>query len=462
MKGLSDDKDFLCINQNVNIFDIISCKEEQASQIIAWLLNPREAHGFGNRFFGAMLDAASSNSQISGYKYSEGKAITARKQKQKLLNEYNDVIVQTEYCIEKRCKDKEGRVDILLCLGDAKTMFVIENKYGSQEHGTQTKKYFKHFTKKYHDYTVFFIYLDVKKYFETNKFEISDSKDHWYFLGYEWMIDFLKKNDANDYVRKIIKDVIVEFDDDNTYEEYFEPFYSKAKTLFSDYKDDLSNYNDYKKSLSKYKGLIYPYLPPESEESVKQFAIYDGFYATLAQYSQWDTLIEKLEENGYVADTHGDKYVCITLKNVRDKYCELNKNKKTKKLWPFYVKLKLFKVEAEETEMQNLEVKILCTNEYVTTTNITKITNGLDELFGDKEAECQKYVTQNIRNIKPYKSGENISFFYLYKEIIENFDFSSTKMEELCEKLGKSDEVCETSDSYASYLNEMYDIFFGA
>ena len=57
MKTLKGNEDFLCINQCVNIFDIISCKEEQASQIIAWLLNPREAHGFKEQVFIALLNA---------------------------------------------------------------------------------------------------------------------------------------------------------------------------------------------------------------------------------------------------------------------------------------------------------------------------------------------------------------------------------------------------------------------
>ena len=93
MKTLKGNEDFLCINKNVNIFDIISCKEEQASQIIAWLLNPREAHNFGNEFFEAMLNAASSNSQLSGYKYNDRKFETSRIYKQSLLDSYNEVII---------------------------------------------------------------------------------------------------------------------------------------------------------------------------------------------------------------------------------------------------------------------------------------------------------------------------------------------------------------------------------
>lgn len=444
MTTLEGDEDFLCINQNVNIFDIISCKEEQASQIIAWLLNPREAHGFGNRFFEAMLNAASSNSQLSGYKYIERQAETKRKQKQKLLDAYNDVIVQTEYCIDKQCKDKEGRVDILLCLEDkdAKALFVIENKYGSQEHGKQTKKYFNHFSKakEYHNYTVFYIYLDVKKYFEMDTFELSDNEEHWYFLGYDWIIDFLKKNAANECVRKIIQDIIIEFDGDHEYEKYFKPFYTQTKTLFSKYKEDLSHYKN-----------PYPYLPSSPKKSNKQFAIYNDFYGSLAQYSQWDTLIEELEKKGYVADVPSDNYIDITLEKIRDKYKELNKNTKTKKWWPFYVNINHLKPKDEENGKAYLEIKLLCTNEYIKTNNKPKIKKDLARLFGNKKAKYQRYITQNITNIKPYKSGENISIFYLHKEIIEDFDFSENKLDELCTIV---------NNNFTKDLEEMYKIFF--
>ena len=69
MKKIKGNEDFLCINQCVNIFDIVSCKEEQASQIIAWLLNPREAHGLGNKTICKLLESiADDNAMVRGYK----------------------------------------------------------------------------------------------------------------------------------------------------------------------------------------------------------------------------------------------------------------------------------------------------------------------------------------------------------------------------------------------------------
>ena len=437
MKSLKGNEDFLCINQRVNIFDIIGCKEEQASQIIAWLLNPREAHGFGNRFFEAMINAASSHSQLFGYKYNERQVETSRRQKQKLLDAYKDVIVQTEYCVEKQCKDKEGRVDILLCLEDAKALFVIENKYGSQEHGTQTKKYFRHFSKaQYHNYTVFYIYLDVKKYFEMDAFELSDNEEHWYFLGYDWIIDFLKKNESQECVSKIIKDIIIEFDDDHEYEKYFQPFYTQTKTLFSKYKEDLRHYKN-----------PYPYLPSSPKKSNKQFALYNDFYSVLSECSNWDNLIDKFKNSGYLVDNHGDNFINITLKNIDDKYREFNKNKKTKKWWPFYINITYHKPKDDEKGKAYLGIKLICTNEYINDDKkMRSVQKKLKEIFDDN-----KIKNKIEQKIVPFKSGETIKQFFLKKVIKEDFDFSEKKMSELCTTVNKD---------FTDKMNKMDEIFF--
>ena len=55
MTRLKGNEAFLCINQCVNIFDIVSCKEQQASELIAWLLDPLESHGLGKVFLPRFL-----------------------------------------------------------------------------------------------------------------------------------------------------------------------------------------------------------------------------------------------------------------------------------------------------------------------------------------------------------------------------------------------------------------------
>ncbi len=236
MKAAENNEKFLCINQCVNIFDIISCKEEQASQIIAWLLNPREAHGLGDIFFDRFLEVISPESDvIYGYKYKKNKIVRdAWKKKDILKKAYSDVVIQTEYNIHTNIK--ENRIDILLCLEQAKSIFVIENKYGSKEHNSQTKQYFKHFSHaKYKNYTIFYIYLDVWDYYVDGG--LSD-KEHWYLINYDWITKVLKKNEnKKNVVSKLLHDIYLEFSGNNEDEAYFKPFWNQRKEISKKYEN---------------------------------------------------------------------------------------------------------------------------------------------------------------------------------------------------------------------------------
>ncbi len=481
MKELKGTEDFLRINQNVNIFDIVSCKEEQASQIIAWLLNPREAHGFGDKFFRAMLDAVSQNSQILGYTYSEEKPEEKPEEtKERLQNAYKDVIIQTEYCIDisnsiiqdmkkkiKLCKNKiksvskeqdkkkinkeieayqnqieviknkkcqkNGRVDVLLCFD--KYIFVIENKYGSKEHGNQARYYFEHFSNKaYKGYTIFYIYLDFNTYYDDDNFQFSDEnhKNYWHFINYDWIVEFLRENLTGSYVDKILQDIYIEFSENYEDEPYFKKFYNQAIRLYNDYKEDINAYND-----------PYPYKP-NSKKNLR-FALYNGFYSTLSGYSNWDKL--KFDEKIYCTDSSRTNDISITLKSVDDEYDERNRTlTEKKKWWPFWINLALHKPKDEDNKKRNqyMEIKLICTNEYITEDNYENIQEKLKKEF--TEAKVQNKITEKI---KPFNN--TISMPFLKKDIVKDFDFSDEKIKEVNLKI---------SSEYHKKLENMYDIFF--
>lgn len=432
MKRLKGNEDFLRINQKVNIFDIVSCKEEQASQIIAWLLNPREAHGFGNRFFVAMINEL----KDKNIKIFKGTSEVKDKEKKSLIGncqeKYQNVIIQKEYCFNSECENENGRIDILLCLEDAETLFVIENKYGAKEHNGQTEIYYNEFSK-YKKYNVCYIYLDVNGYYEDNEKELKDSK-HWNIINYDWIVDFLKENLTGSYVDKILQDIYIEFTENYEEEPYFNKFFNQKKKLYDDYENDINEYED-----------PYPYHPGSDKEKI-QFALYDDFYSILSECSNWDNLIDELKKNGYLTDAHGDNFINITLKDVDDKYNELKKAKKQKKWWPFYVNITPHKPKDEEDETAYLEIKLICTNEYIDKKNMKWIQEELKKTFKDKK--MQNKIDQKI---VPFISGDTIKQFFLKKEIIKDFDFSEGKLNELCKKV-KTD--------FDNDLNAMYKIFF--
>lgn len=436
MKTLKGNEDFLRINQKVNIFDIVSCKEEQASQIIAWLLNPREAHGFGNHFFKAMLNEL----KDKNIKIFKGTNEVKNKNKEKDLlirdwqKKYHNIIIQKEYCINSKCKDENGRIDILLCSEDAKTLFVIENKYGAKEHNKQTKIYYDYFSK-YKKYNICYIYLDINGYYEDDEKELTDS-EHWNIINYDWIVDFLKENLTGSYVDKIIRDIYIEFTGNYDEEPYFDRFFNQKTKLYKDYKDDISNYEN-----------PFPYHPGYSDEEKFQFALYNDFYSVLSECSNWDNLIDKFKSSGYLVDNHGDNFINITLKNVDNKYREFNKNKKTKKWWPFYINITYHKPKDDEKGKAYLEIKLICTNEYINDDKkMRSVQKKLKEIFDDN-----KIKNKIEQKIVPFKSGETIKQFFLKKVIKEDFDFSEKKMSELCTTVNKD---------FTDKMNKMDVIFF--
>jgi len=253
MKTLKGNEDFLCINQCVNIFDIISCKEEQASQIIAWLLNPREAHGFKEQVLIALLNAISAdNKNVQGYK--NGKSIDIPIKN--ILRNYHNAIIQTEYAIKIQnsgLSESDKRIDILLCIENNdkdKYLIVIENKYGSKEHGNQTAEYFKYFNEKHKDYQCIYVYMDIYDYY-IGKDKISGNKEqeNWQLVNYDWLIDFLKNNmNHRSPVDNILKDIYIEFSGNYEEEGYFSAFYNQKQNLLQSSKPSLNKYEIGKKN----------------------------------------------------------------------------------------------------------------------------------------------------------------------------------------------------------------------
>ena len=392
-------EDFLCINKRVNMFDIVGCHEEQASKIIAWLLNPREAHNFGKEFFEAMLDSISKTSSIKGYKYQTKTKKTTSKslEKRDLLKKYEKVIIQIEYCIDNNCKKKEdGRVDILLCLEDVQALFIIENKYGSKEHGRQMENYFTHFSQPaYKDYTVFYIYLDI--FLPEDRNFCSDSV-HWHFLSYDWIIEFLKDNlkKSNQHVKKIIRDILVEFDCREENEPYFKPYYSQADDLYKKYKTKLEKYED-----------PFPYKPGRDSKNPdkKHFAMYNDFYENLKTKTLWDKVKEKLGKRKCCWDENYSKNLCFTLLDIDQKSVD----DKTKK-WSFCVYVFLENVqknesncESPERKKKNLKVvlyKLETIKDLKYRSVWSKSIKDFDFDNKEKEKELWKLIDESIEELK--------------------------------------------------------------
>ena len=141
-------RDISCLDQlkkwtdRFNIFDVlkISRTEIRHSNMLAWLLNPKENHGLGDSFLRKLLTATIF-------------------QKQYQIINTSDVSIYREY----------QHIDILIeiSINNNKTIIAIENKVDSDIHGDQLSDYEKVIIDMYgknENIKTFFLFLTPKKY----------------------------------------------------------------------------------------------------------------------------------------------------------------------------------------------------------------------------------------------------------------------------------------------------------
>lgn len=138
MTKIRGNEDYLCRAKCVNIFDIVSCKEEQASEILVWLLDPAQGHGLKEYFLKRLLNFLSVGGKIDCFKGKKASSVACKEILKKEI--LQNIVVQTEVALknDQRCRnslapkdDKCKRVDVFLCANknrkDAirKTSFII-------------------------------------------------------------------------------------------------------------------------------------------------------------------------------------------------------------------------------------------------------------------------------------------------------------------------------------------------
>ena len=406
MKTLKGNEDFLCINQCVNIFDIISCKEEQASQIIAWLLNPREAHGFKEQVFIALLNAISAdNKNVQGYK--NGKSIDIPIKN--ILRNYQNAIIQTEYAIKIQnsgLSESDKRIDILLCIENNdkdKYLIVIENKYGSKEHGNQTAEYFKYFNEKHKDYQCIYIYMDICDYYiGEDKISSNQKDDIWNITNYDWLIYFLKSNmNRRTPVDNILKDIYIEFSGDYEEEGYFSAFYNQKQKLLQ---------STVKQPLNKYK-------IGEKNQDIEAYN-YSTFYKVLKESAVYEDFLKirndvfKLDGKEYVCDMKRKQMYFIP-KDILDNWAKNRYKGKAKVHWPISCVLSYdddvltAKIEIWDTNLNCYTNKGDLTEEFKKCCEFKKnIIITQDITIGNHEKGLIKFINNNTRLFDIIRKGK--------------------------------------------------------
>ncbi len=128
----------------------LSKSEEVHSNVLAWLLNPRESHLLGDYYLRNFLTQTGENA--------EGIGIAADLSATEVQREWFNVV-----------EGQEGYLDILLLNHETQFFCAIENKIFSYEHSEQLTRYRKALERDYPDFTKRYVFLSpngVRPYLE--------------------------------------------------------------------------------------------------------------------------------------------------------------------------------------------------------------------------------------------------------------------------------------------------------
>lgn len=177
-----------------NIFDVlkISRTEIRHSNMLAWLIDPKENHGVGDLFLKGFIQ------RIVEYD-NEGKYDIF----QMLLLDLHDVVVLREW----------KNIDLLIISHKENVLIAIENKVGSKEHSDQLNRYRTILEKEYPNYDKLYIFL-------TPDGEEPSDVVNWSVITYKDIVEILDnvKNKAkvipdvemmiNNYIEVIRRDIV--------------------------------------------------------------------------------------------------------------------------------------------------------------------------------------------------------------------------------------------------------------
>ena len=217
--------------QNKSIFEICSLKEDNSSRLLAWLLNPNEYHGLGNKF---ALHILKKFKKIKVYN-NKGELCTDFKISDNL---FKNAFVTTEYTVQQN-KNVKGRIDVLAIDLENNICLVIENKYGSFEHDQQCKKYMQSLDKlAKNNSELKFIYVFLDLLGNTSACDAYNNLDYEDILTFKnakdnelvsrifesWELDINGKEDDEKTIKELADEygaVLEGFDFDSTIDDYF-------------------------------------------------------------------------------------------------------------------------------------------------------------------------------------------------------------------------------------------------
>ncbi|QCR31025.1 PD-(D/E)XK nuclease family protein [Lysinibacillus sp. SGAir0095] len=194
---LENDTTFQQLNKQVNSFNTLKIlklenHEIRHSNVLAWLLNPKENHGLRDYFLRKMVehliltDENSNNSQ------------------NKTVGEILNHSLMDSH-VYREVKTSNNRfIDLLIVNQQLKTVFLIENKFYSTESKDQLDDYLSYIDESFKEFTVIPVYLTLDGEEPSNQ--------HYFILSYERIESILNtvlmlyNEQLSDNVYKFIED----------------------------------------------------------------------------------------------------------------------------------------------------------------------------------------------------------------------------------------------------------------
>jgi len=274
---LLDEDVQLCMDwgKENNIFSVLQPGEVKLSRMLAWLLDPREAHLQGDYFIKALIRAAFAESENAKGVFKSWKPAHLE------ACSFTNAIVLLEHPIGK---GNDRKVDLVILDPMNEIAIFIEHKTGSSEGQNQTLDYYEGLYKSYRKFEQLFIFLDM-----------NDSKaedKHWINMNYSWLAislrNLLGREALPVRIEWILHDYLHYISDDYLPSTFHKQPYHLLPDVTKNYTEVIKQVKDAAKG-AKSHDLVSLVECSNDKDTLKYLYLrHQVFFDALFEYCDWD------------------------------------------------------------------------------------------------------------------------------------------------------------------------------
>jgi hypothetical protein len=182
----------LCEMQRTSdeVLDVINLTENQHSDILAWMFDPREGHGQGDEILRDFLVSASVAARTSPGEVLDGRASTSKFFQQWTPSRLRTASFGTAFTARELGMSAADRVDLFVVDEHHKFILLIENKAGTAHGDAQLDRYVASYQElvksnpRLREFSAAYIALD--RDYDVDA-EVRASEKRWLHIGYDWL-----------------------------------------------------------------------------------------------------------------------------------------------------------------------------------------------------------------------------------------------------------------------------------